>query len=233
MNPRPENFSALSSVDLKGKNCPVVVRLAGCPLITLPNIRMSHICGQGESGKAPTDGNSLSDQLTRLFSSAFYAEAVFPPEGGTRDDAVERIRSTLKLRHAIIVSEHTATLHNIIDLLHMSGRTGVADGLQRRSNPGLSSDVAVADKGWVRFWSLLGVQVGEGSIRQRLGTLLSVLPRDVGRSPPDTRIRGIAINRRITALEADFLAWNGLVVIRNRVDDCLQLIDKQIKNLTK
>ena len=241
IEPSLENFSVLSKAEIKEKHCPVIVRLAGCPLIKIPEIRWND---KGD--------NTLLEQLQGLYSNIF---SVGPDE----------FYSSLKLEHAFIISEHCAAVHNIIDLLQ-TGSNGMTDGSGRGNSPGLSADVAVSGKGWTRFWSLLGVQIRENAIRQRLETLMSVLPRDDGRSESDKQrdegrsapdkqsktnestdykqstdtsslqniqFRGMAINHRVSALDADFLSWNRLFIIKDSVDKFSEFVDRQIESLVK
>lgn len=258
VEPDLKDFSLLAFAGLKEKECPIVVRLVGCPLIKLPIIDRNVIDWENvprRQGRAMRDDdpNKFLIHMKALFHDVFSVESHKPNEKGLRpDEALRSIYNTLRLEHAVIVTERSATLHGFIDLL----QTGSNVGAERPDGPGLSSDVASDGKGWRRFWSLLGVQIGEIAIRQRVETLLSVLPLDVGSSqddkltgerssqddkpnnerihPQNGQIRGVAINRReFTSLEADFLAWNRLIIIKDNVDKFFELTKRQIENLDR
>lgn len=219
IRPPISKLRALSSLQVENMAQPFLVRLTGCPLIRLPDLK--------------TDGDSqLVSDLRRLLDSAIEA-ATSDLADRPKEAKKESIKNSLELYHAVVISEHSATVQNLMDALQLeSGQgTSLPDGLSNEK-PGLASGLAAATVGWERFWTLLGVQIAEGAVRHRVGTLLSMLPLSTsGQSEEPPSLCGVAVNRRITAADADFLAWHGLDVVQNNVDDFAPIAARYLEYL--
>jgi hypothetical protein len=190
-------------------NCPtdgpIVIRLAGCPLIKLPDL-------QGAS--------DICEQLNRLFEEALMEDAM----GDV--DVLNDVMRNLKLQPAVVINEHDAMLQNTIDLIAISG--SVTPGGQGRRY-GLPIQLAGGTRKWSRFWMMLGVQIGDSAFRHRIATLVSAIPLTAAIRPrygmaqlggeaaelPDEVAgrNGLAVNLHATELEQDLLFWNGFEVI--------------------
>jgi hypothetical protein len=209
---------------------PVVVRLAGCPLIRLPYL---------------TEGSSLKSELISLFETSLRTEA--GEEVGAYSDL---IKDKLELQHAVIINEHDAILQGEIDLI------SIPLGDKRSLRYGLPADWAAGNEHVSRFWMMLGVQIHDSAVRHRVVTLISALPRmatgtprqsEVGREEAEGRDgparkierRGVAVNKYSTELEENLLFWNGFDVVRADVSEfakdlqhCTAHLDQK-KNFTK
>jgi hypothetical protein len=204
------------SAELSG---PLVVRLAGCPLIDLPNLQKA---------------NRLREKLSQFLHAALFDEA------GGRDEQLTDIQDQLDLQPAVVISERDAILQNALDLLPSDERLGSETGftddtIQARSGDkkyGLYPAVNAGRRGWARFWVLLGVQIRDTAVRQRLATLVSAASLSSDLGAPTNR-NGVAVNRYVTELEQDLLFWSGFdVVIGNAVDfaDELDHFAKHLNN---
>lgn len=176
---------------------PVVVRLAGCPSIRLPDLR-------------------ACDRMRRQVSSCLHGqfEELVARRHDRREDwesleeARIAIESNLSMVHALIMNEYDALLHSSID-------QGAQDAPHK-----LLSDFALDEKRWSRFWLLLGVQIQDTAFRHRVASLIST-PR--GRTlashgfPP--RRFGLAVNLYSTELEQELMSWSGFDMVRARVSD--------------
>jgi hypothetical protein len=197
---------------------PIVVHLAGCPLIQLPT-----------RGEDP----GLFEDLWEAFKDEFEAAAEdlaarlrkkMPEEVDVRT-AVERIAIAQKLHHAVIINEHEAMLQNATDLLDFrETKVNVPSDNPRALRRGLSPEVAAGRLNWTRFWMLLGVQFADSAVRQRIATLVSLLPRGVANSDPSEH-HGVAVNKVIGLLEQELLFWNGFEVVKDEAAAFVQDLD--------
>lgn len=208
----------------------VVVRLSGCPLITLPDIQAS-------------GGQTLRDRLfVKLVCDGDIA-CLQAGEGGASNDVVGQ----LALYHSVILNEHDALLHNEIDLVSLGA---IADSRAAGAElyRGLPMEYVRSPKQkrhgntWRRFWMMMGVQLHHSAFRHRLATLVSMPPlvggkdhfgkrgaggsvqggESPGQSLADSDAQGavrrsragLVVNRFVTELEGDLLYWNGFDAVR-------------------
>ena len=66
-----------------------------------------------------------------------------------------------------------------------------------------------------RFWFVLGVQLSDEAVRQRTAAVVSTadLRSHVTKEPRDTLRAGVVVNRRTTPNERDVFLWQGLDVV--------------------
>jgi len=198
-----------------GKAGPVVVRLAGCPLIKLPDLSVD---------------SPLKLDLIKVFGNYLRAEA------GPAEKAYENlVKDQLQLQHAVVINEHDAILQSEIDLISIP---------QGELSYGLPAQFAAGNRHASRFWMMLGVQIHDSAVRNRVVTLISSLPHMVSASPRpaqnsttpppeadweesgsrveaarNAECRGVAVNKYSTELEQDLLFWNGFHVVRDDVSE--------------
>lgn len=124
---------------------------------------------------------------------------------------VGRHAPRLELVSASVINEHVASILGVAEsyLDHDEGR-----------RLGLPMSLLCAPGGlnpcFARYWLLLGTQLGEGAIRQRmiaqLGAAIMTTPApDLGRGPV---CHGMAVNRTVGELDALMLQWRGLDIVR-------------------
>lgn len=180
---------------------PIVVRLAGCPFVSLPRLKDDPDLREALAGAEGTIVAALTEEAAWL-SGTHDAD-----DQNARESALEGIRLSLRLEPAVLLSEHDAMFQSAMDLIS-EPTTPVC---------GLPACLAAGRRGWFRFWVLLGVQVRDAAIRHRLVALLSSLPRttlDLGSSATQ---QGVAVNAHVSDIEQTLLAWNGLHVVQDDV----------------
>jgi hypothetical protein len=81
---------------------------------------------------------------------------------------------------------------------------------------GVVSDPLWPDQGNARYWTFLGVQVGDHGIRHRLATHLSApqLTNDKDRTSRPPERTGIVVTRRIGSAERELLHWHGFDIVK-------------------
>jgi hypothetical protein len=203
---------------------PVVVRLAGCPLIDLPVL---------------TEGSQLKRALAKTIRVQLADETRENPEDIAA--GMGNVLEGLQLQHAVVLNEHDAMLHSQLDLISFA-----PDGLTKddaSASRGLPVWLADDSAFFWRYWVMLGVQVDDSAVRHRLATVISSAwnrgnfivtqgsqPPLVGAptgqglappsaSPPNGGRRGVAINRYSTQLAQDLLFWNGFDVVEHNTGD--------------
>jgi hypothetical protein len=189
---------------------PLVVHLAGCPLVILPELN-------SEGGRElQTQIRGICHQeLDSLASSRARASQDAGTSEANLTDALDELQSGMKLWHAIILNEYDAMVQNSLDLL--PSEVGY----------GLPSRVARGGQKWNRFWMLLGVQIRDNAIRQRIATLVSSLPHNGPGEPPDSVSvtgTGVAVNSHVTELDEDLLFWSGFDVVKDDVTQTEELL---------
>lgn len=224
---------------------PIVVRLAGCPLIRLPSdVALLKTTAPGfYSGLL-----GFVEQFLRVDISANARN------GDDHEEVLKSIkREHLQLQHAIVINEHDAVLQSAIDLISIPEPSddgslmfgGAGAGKSGPVRRGLPVSYAAESNGVSRFWMLLGVQIHDSAVRHRLATLISSLPISVeigspgvstarknpsgvtassepGRTagaPAAAGHNGLAVNKHLTALEQDLLFWNGFDIVNADVSD--------------
>lgn len=202
---------------------PVVVRLAGCPAITLPPLHDTKRKELTDFGTALIERSGIADSYSDLEKGLDAANKSTAYQIAERKNTV--------LRHAIVTSEYDAMHQNTLDLL-ASPSNGA---------PHLPGLTATAPEGWHRYWLLLGVQVGDHAIRQRVSHVVSWLPmrqwdpgspqtpkaKDKGQSA-DGKAKtsssllppiGTLVSNRIGFVEQDLMYWNRLNIVFSDVTD--------------
>jgi hypothetical protein len=204
---------------------PVVVRLAGCPLIELPPL------------------NSLRSKLAEFFKSRLRNDLAKGLTGDQEAQKLEGITRELRWEPAVVINEHDAILQNELDLLPTGegagqdemgdARRGPAESQTTEKRFGLTPMVTEGETGWARFWMLLGVQISDTAVRHRIATLLSAVNPTWD---PHIEINrtGVAVNARISAPEQDLLFWNGFdVVTDEKALDNAELVAKDLQHFTR
>jgi len=218
MKPPSSSWSVLD--EEAGTTGPVVVRLAGCPLIDLPR-----------DLRAGKNDFPLFDGLMGFVRRFLKMDA----RGDGKLEA--EIMEKLQLQHAVVINEHDAILQSAIDLIPIPDGYSVFGYEDTGRHRGLPAEFAAGERKWSRFWMLLGVQIHDSAVRHRTTTLISSLPipLEVGRHAPPTGAteetdatqtapagsdktpevvqNGVAVNKHLTALEKDLLFWNGFDIV--------------------
>jgi hypothetical protein len=184
--------------DLEG---PIVVRLAGCPFVSLPSLEDHHDLRKKLADADGTIVAALTEEAEWLSGPRAAGDQ------DAREAALNYIRQSLTLEPAVLLSEHDAMFQSAMDLI--SEPTTPACGLP--------ACLAAGRQGWFRFWVLLGVQVRDAAIRHRLVALLSSLPRTTLNPGSSTIQQGVAVNAHVSDIEQTLLAWNGLHVVQDDV----------------
>lgn len=190
---------------------PLVVHLAGCPLVELP--------------KLSVDALALRDAICEIcreeLDSVVDGQVPRTLKGSElrkfRDETAVRVKERMRLWHAIILNEHDGVIQSALDLLPENA----AYGLPSRVAQG------EAKYGWNRYWMLLGVQMRDSAIRQRIATLVSSLPHNGANKLAEygsVNSTGVAINSRLAELEKDLLFWSGFDVVRGDVTQAKELL---------
>ncbi len=211
--PASENLTLLTGKrgELDSIATPLVVRLAGCPLMKLPPLEDEN--GVTELGQAIINDTDIAN---------WYRANL-----GIRDG--KAVVKNVNLLHAIVLNEYDAMLQNSMDYLPGLGRQ-------------LPLETVVGGAGWQRYWMLLGVQVGDHAIRQRVSHVVSWLPLADVRKPvarpkeaqpgveaqdsdasdgadqvedsvEGTSTLGVLVSRHVGLLEQDLLYWNRFNIV--------------------
>jgi hypothetical protein len=201
LQPAPEQWRVFNDSIVQNSSVPIVVRLAGCPLATLPPLHT-----------APR----LKQHLLRSFDGALRKQ--YEPDDF---EAKAEVEAELDLHHAILLNEYDATWHNSLDLIE-AARRGAQDTSrdtheevlqQRLSLPHRVASVVGAAR-WRRFWFLLGVQMQDSAVRNRIMSLTSAVPMTSDDEAVLNSGRlGVAVNSRLASAERELLQWAGLDVV--------------------
>ena len=188
LKPDPEQVSVLygSSREIDRYPGPVVVRLTGCPLIELPPLAVGgkltplglQVLG-APPDEAVGEGSTGDVTIRRVFEKGLLTKDRHlrgsTPESA-RQITEERMAKQITLRHAVVVNEHDAMLHNAMD-------SQPADAVQKSLCRRLPIETVADENSWRRFWMLLGVQVADHAIRQRVSHVVSWYPGSDTRKP--------------------------------------------------
>jgi hypothetical protein len=171
------------SRELEKVSGPIVVRLTGCPLIDLPRLSADgRPTGLGRQvlGSPPDQRGRAAPGDQEILRA--FAKGIRRRPRTVDQKILDDLKTRMTIRHAVIVSEYGAMLQNAMDA--QSWQEG--DSLCRR----LPYDTVRDDRGGQRFWMLLGVQVGDQAIRQRVSHVVAWYPGSDPRSdsaPPTSR----------------------------------------------
>lgn len=181
---------------------PVVVRLNGCPLLKLPPLHR--------------DGRSteLRRQLVALFREQLPSDGAEPA-------------LALTVQHALLLDEYAAMQQTAAEFFNYApdlvSSNAVRYGLPENIT-GVDSDL------FTRFWTVMGVQVGDSGVRYRFASqLISPKMQSSGGAQPDRS--GVVINRRINSAVRDLLYWYGFDVVTARSEDFVEDLDHYVKHL--
>lgn len=172
---------------------PIVIRLAGSPLMRLPAIQ-GH-AGIGRLGQASLVRAQLEGKLDK------------DRQGLTLWDDPQRAERPVEIRfvHATLLDEHHAIRLSLPEVLD----TGRSIPLP----PELTS--GMADSKYWRYWLLLGVEMADPVIRYRVAAqVLGVSLRGDPASHLRAKRAGVVFNRRrLNSRALDMLAWCGFDVV--------------------
>lgn len=124
-------------------------------------------------------------------------------------DIVERViprtgRSTeRRVTHALLIDEH-AGLHQWLPEMDPKRENAIPEDTFRNTQ-------------WFpRFWLLVGVQIGDAAVRQRIAALLSTTPlrRLKAENDVELSLPGVALVRASEAGDRDVLNWRGIDVVK-------------------
>lgn len=199
LNPQEDQWQVgMDSAKSRLLDGPVVVRLAGCPSIRLPDLRT---------------GSEMHDQISSCLEGQFdelASRRCGKNSWESIEEVYDSIKSNLSMAHALIMNEYDALLHSSIDQGHQSAQHG------------LLPDFALDANKWSRFWLFLGVQIQDAAFRHRVASLIATLPVRGRVSPshafPLKRF-GLAVNLYSTALEQELMSWSGFDMVRAKVSD--------------
>lgn len=233
LDPAPEKVSLLSgeSREIDETNRPLVVRLSGCPLIGLPKLKDHDgltTIGQQILGKGDASAREAScDYPVFLeFQNAYKRGS----EGATLESCFQQAEEMMSLQHAVIVGEHDAMLHNAVDS---------QQALERALCSRLPVETVSNDRKWDRYWMLLGVQVADHAIRQRVAFVVNWYPTfeprksqgsssaragnstNGGQSGSQTNggqsesqsVVGVLVSQSVGEEEQDLMFWNRLDIV--------------------
>ena len=126
----------------------------------------------------------------------------------------------LYFKHAVLFSEYDSVRQNALELYRESnsGRFGLPADLANWSET-------------PRFWMLMGVQLGDTAVRQRLITQIlapiSLMDSNPRTLQPSWRT-GVTINTRISEEDRDLLYWSGFDVAKASAQDMLGELEKYV-----
>lgn len=175
------------------RNLPVVVRLAGCPAVSLPDL---------------ASDRTLHQRVSELV----------PADIGTRSAPARRPTVQYRLHPAFVLDEYMASVlgatENFLDHLEHARLglprwiTGAPGGVNAR---------------FARFWLVLGAQLSDSSIRQRI--VAQITSPSLHSASPSARPErtGLIVNRRIGRLDGLVMQWQGFDIVRDR---CEELTDQ-------
>lgn len=195
----PDQWKLLTNSFLAGfaeKLPPVVVRLAGCPIVNCPSLRPQHLAERAEGGVEgpPT---TLEAQIVDAINANVRTL--------TRDDTSHKqTMAQLTLSHAVVINEHDAVLQNALDTIAQP------DG---HPTNGLPLRLIHDKSAWERYWLMVGVQVRDTAVRHRVAALISTV-RVQGTPRPQVLQRpiGLVANTSLTDVETDLFIWSGFDV---------------------
>jgi hypothetical protein len=213
---------------------PLVVRLSGCPLIALPDLR---------------ENRGLRAVLVDLLEEALVLDAGGGPKarGGVEENLV--------VQPALLIDEHDAFLHTKLDLTSIP--TGGLWGLEGPTRwYGLPPDLVSGRHRWSRFWMMLGVQTCDSAVRDRVTALVSSLPagssaggsagmrtrplptesmkvglRGADAPSVEARWSGVAIDAHTGELEESRLFRAGIEVVAARAGEFVEDLDHYSRHL--
>jgi hypothetical protein len=189
-------------------NYPVVVRLSGSPLMSVPQL-----------WKAGGEWNDLCRELLDQIS-------VPPPK-----EPADAFNPELRLAHVALLDEYSAMQHAAAEFYIYQSGTDVNE--RRRS--GLPLAIAgTQTSAFARFWMMMGVQVSDSSIRYRFASQLAV-PRNMdGRlasAIKNPKRAGMVVNWRTDDTVRDLLGWYNFDVVIDRCESFQEDLQHYLRHL--
>ena len=138
----------------------------------------------------------------------------------------ERLGGSSRLMGTVVVDEHTALQQWAADLGMLKTATSVKDrlGLPASYLSGMDEDTDA------RFWLLLGTQLNDDAVRQRIAATIAasnlrgMIGGAVGRTKLPQRT-GVVVNMRTTPRQRDVFLWQGLDVVRGTYADVVPALE--------
>jgi hypothetical protein len=200
MKPQIDDLSVLTQDAICAD--PVVVRLAGCPLIALPVKR-----GASDEGRFHRE---VSDHLSTLLRE----------EGSSWADW-----SNLQLHHAVLISEHDAVLQNTVD-------TAFIDSTKRLGLPAtFVAEVEEYRRFWMLLGVQFQDTAIRHRIATLIQSLPRLGSHQGRLSPRSSACVGVAVNRYSTLVEQNLLWWNGFDVVRDEIASFISDLDHYAAHL--
>ena len=210
-NPAPEDWFLISGETYFGGSArgmmPIVVRLNGCPLISLPKL---------------TSEGHWTPLALAAHALLFHAS---PPES-----LPEGKRQPMRFEHGVLLDEYAAMQQTAADFFGSSPTMESKD----RVKFGLPSEIAGGmTTAFQRFWMLMGVQIGDSSVRSRFAYQM-VAPKMSSDTPPGRSAplrSGVVVNRRIDSAARDLLYWYNYDVVADRCESFREDLDHYAEHL--
>jgi hypothetical protein len=182
--------SQFGRTDEHHRHLPVVVRLTGCPAIALPDLSEDPV---------------LRRQVVEIVDGVAGA-----PRAGNPEDDDE---ATTVLHPAFVLDEYVAGVLGATEsfLDHVdNARLGLPRWITGTPG-GVNAQFA-------RFWLVLGSQLNDSSIRQRL--VVQLTSPALNAPTPDVRPRrmGLIVNRRLGPLDCRLMQWQGFDIVEDRCE---------------
>lgn len=179
--------------------------------------------------KMPSDGFADSAVGCPVVVRLTGSPLMNPPEDPELIDELvssgirQSARSTeRRVTHALLIDEHAGLHHWLPEM----------DPLRENAIP---KDTFSNTQWSPRFWVLVGVQIGDSAVRQRIAALLSTIPLRRLRAENDAELSlpGVALIRASEAGDRDVLNWRGIDVVQadfpeltSDLTDCVRRLER-------
>lgn len=189
-------------------NLPVVVRMSGSPLMKAPRL--------------VTDDGKWTDLCHRLLDYYDIDEPANEPNPKEPE---------LRLAHVALLDEYSAMQHVASEFyIYQSG----GESKQRRRHGLPAAMTGSLGERFARFWMMLGVQVGDSSIRYRFASQM-IVPSDIdgatSKSPPTPRRTGLVVNSRVDGTVRDLLGWYNFDVVTDSCESFQEDLQHYLRHL--
>jgi hypothetical protein len=163
----------------------------------------------------------LGTENSELNIAAFYA---IGPEAARPADAIG---------HAVLLDEYAALHHASAE---NAGMHHPESKLERRYGlPQEITGVTTNARSFARFWTIMGVQMGDSGVRFRVASQIGTptgafAAADSARRP---RRAGVVINQRLDVTEQDLLYWFGFDIVIDRCQSFGDDLDHYVRHLVR
>lgn len=210
--PAPEDWFLISGEGYFGGSergkMPIVVRLNGCPLISLPKVT-----SQGRWTPLALAAHTL------LFHTS-------PPEA-----LPEGRRQPMRFEHGVLLDEYTAMQQTAADFFGSSTTLQSNDRVKFGLPDGIAGGMTTT---FQRFWMVMGVQIDDSSVRSRFAYQM-VAPRMSSDTPlgqKSPKRSGVVVNRRsLEAAARDLLYWYNYDVVADGCESFREDLDHYAEHL--